>query len=71
MEASGGMSAIDAVKRLAVRTIERYRMLENVSLAGVAVSGGADSVCLLLVLRELCKVAIVHVNHLLRGEERT
>jgi tRNA(Ile)-lysidine synthase len=63
------MNAFDTVKRSAAAAIERYRMLENVSLAGVAVSGGADSVCLLLVLREFCKVAVVHVNHLLRAEE--
>src|SRR5262245_32955535 len=37
-------------------------------LAGV--SGGADSVCLALVLRELgYEIAIVHVNHGLRGAD--
>src|ERR1019366_2359918 len=40
----------------------------------VAVSGGADSVCLLSVLRELAArwrldLSVVHVNHNLRGEE--
>src|SRR5262245_34645572 len=35
-------------------------------LAGV--SGGADSVCLLLVLKELgCNVSVAHLNHGLRG----
>ncbi len=39
---------------------------------GVAVSGGADSVCLLLVLRELAprlglELVILHLNHQLRG----
>ncbi|MBQ4312520.1 MAG: hypothetical protein II773_13115, partial [Oscillospiraceae bacterium] len=39
-----------------------------------ALSGGADSVCLLLVLKELCRkhglsLSAVHVNHNLRGEE--
>ncbi len=38
--------------------------------AGVAVSGGADSVCLLHVLRELgLPVHVLHLNHNLRGEE--
>ena len=41
---------------------------------GVAVSGGADSVCLLLVLIELAprwnlQLELLHVNHALRGEE--
>ena len=39
---------------------------------GVAVSGGADSVALLLLLQELCKelgivLSVVHLNHKLRG----
>ena len=55
-------------------TIERYRMFENAKSAGVAVSGGADSVCLLHVLRELAprwnlRLVVLHVNHGLRGEE--
>ena len=42
--------------------------------AGVAVSGGADSVCLLEVLRELAprwdlRLAVLHLDHGLRGEE--
>lgn len=41
---------------------------------GVAVSGGADSVCLLHVLMELAsrydlRLAVLHFNHKLRGEE--
>ena len=41
---------------------------------GVAVSGGADSVCLLHVLRELAprwelRLAVLHLDHGLRGEE--
>ena len=36
---------------------------------GVAVSGGADSVCLFVLLREFSDVSILHVNHQLRGDE--
>lgn len=41
---------------------------------GVALSGGADSVCLLHVLREIrhhwnLRLTALHLNHLLRGEE--
>jgi tRNA(Ile)-lysidine synthase len=40
------------------------------SRVGVAVSGGADSVYLLLVLKKLgVAVAVLHVNHGLRGDE--
>ncbi len=42
--------------------------------AGVAVSGGADSVCLLHVLVELApslglSLSVLHVDHQLRGED--
>jgi tRNA(Ile)-lysidine synthase len=55
-------------------TIERHRMLERGMRVGVAVSGGADSVCLLHVLRELAgrwelRLTLLHLNHKLRGEE--
>ena len=36
---------------------------------GVAVSGGADSVCLLRILHQLVEVSVLHLNHNLRGEE--
>src|SRR5262245_54256852 len=43
-------------------------MLVSVDSVLVAVSGGADSVCLLLVLKELgYDVAVDHLNHGLRG----
>jgi tRNA(Ile)-lysidine synthase len=59
---------------LAVETIQRYRMFEPGQHVGVAVSGGADSVCLLHVLRELApqwdlRLSVLHLNHRLRGEE--
>jgi tRNA(Ile)-lysidine synthase len=56
-----------------VHTIERHRMFTPGDRVAVAVSGGADSVCLLHVLLELAPrwnltVSVVHVNHNLRGE---
>jgi tRNA(Ile)-lysidine synthase len=56
------------------RTISRYRMLEAGQKIGIAVSGGADSVSLLHVLRQLAprwnlRFCVLHLNHKLRGEE--
>ena len=56
------------------KTITRYSMLPAGASVGVAVSGGADSVCLLLVLVELAKefavsLSVVHFNHKLRGAD--
>ena len=61
------------VERVA-RTISRYNMFAPGQRVGVAVSGGADSVCLLYVLRELAPrwnlaLSVLHVDHQLRGEE--
>jgi len=61
------------VQRIA-RTIERYRMFEPGQKVGVAVSGGADSVCLLHALCELAprwglQPGVLHLDHQLRGEE--
>ena len=55
-------------------TIARYCMFEPCHKVGVAVSGGADSVCLLYVLRELAprwglRLRVLHLNHKLRGAE--
>lgn len=49
-------------------------MLSEGERVTAALSGGADSVCLLLVLKELeakyrLKIEAVHVNHCIRGEE--
>lgn len=57
-----------------VRTITRYSMFQPGQRVGVAVSGGADSVCLLDVLRELARrwdlrLTVLHLDHQLRGEE--
>jgi tRNA(Ile)-lysidine synthase len=57
-----------------VHTIERHRMFTPGDRVAVAVSGGADSVCLLHVLLELAPSrnmiisGVVHVNHNLRGD---
>jgi tRNA(Ile)-lysidine synthase len=61
---------IPLVQRVAA-LIERHRMLPPGARLGVAVSGGADSVCLLHVLRELAlaPLTILHLDHQLRGEE--
>lgn len=54
-----------------LRTISRYRMLAPGERAIVAVSGGADSVCLLYVLLEIgvAVSGVAHFNHKLRGED--
>jgi tRNA(Ile)-lysidine synthase len=52
------------------RTIERYGMFRPGMQVGVAVSGGADSVCLLHVLLERdLRLHVLHLNHNLRAEE--
>lgn len=51
-------------------TIKKYNMLNPSERVCVALSGGADSVSLLLALMELgYRVFAVHVNHNLRGAE--
>lgn len=53
--------------------IERYQMLVPGDTVLIGVSGGADSVCLLLMLNELAetiplKLLVVHVNHGIRKQ---
>lgn len=55
------------------RTIEEYHMLDPGDRVVVGVSGGADSVCLLMLLQELrekkaLSLYVVHINHMLRKE---
>jgi len=53
---------------------DEYEMLPGTGLVLVCVSGGADSMCLLEVMRHISyeygfKVAVAHYNHELRGDE--
>jgi len=57
-----------------LQTIHRYGMFQPGQYAGVAVSGGADSVALLHILLELApaldlRLAVLHLDHMLRGQE--
>ena len=57
-----------------INAIEKYGMFDNTDTVTVALSGGADSVCLLHILLELKKkygysLGAVHINHMLRGDE--
>ena len=57
-----------------VAAITRYNMFARTARVGVAVSGGADSLCLLHLLSELAPqwdlaLTVLHLNHGLRGEE--
>lgn len=54
--------------------INQYKMIEKGDRVAVAVSGGADSVCLLHMLLEIGKdmninMLVIHINHGIRGEE--
>jgi tRNA(Ile)-lysidine synthase len=62
------------VLQRAVAAITRYNMFARAARVGVAVSGGADSLCLLHLLSELAPewelaLTVLHLNHGLRGEE--
>jgi tRNA(Ile)-lysidine synthase len=64
----------DQVIEQVLRTISRYNMLPGGARAGVAVSGGADSVALLHLLHRLSharrwSLFVLHFDHQLRGAE--
>ena len=65
------MKALPSLVQRVAETIERRGLFAGARRIGVAVSGGADSVCLLHVLRELglpC-LTVLHLDHRLRGAE--
>lgn len=54
--------------------IRKYNMLQSGDCVIAGVSGGADSVCMLLILHEISEsmgfsVRAVHLNHMIRGAE--
>ena len=69
--------AIDGRKKMQKKIqifIRQYHMIEKGDRIVIGVSGGADSVCLLMALCSLqeklgFQVLVCHVNHELRGEE--
>ncbi len=68
------MRSVNSVENRVLETIRHARMLAPGDRAGVAVSGGADSVALLRMLESLRDrlgiiLLVVHFNHKLRGTE--
>lgn len=56
------------------KTVKKYNLIKKGDRILIGLSGGADSVCLALLLREIKEeydltLSAVHINHLLRGEE--
>lgn len=67
---NNGAASMHSVVLRAKDTIQKHQMLKLSERVLAGVSGGADSVCLVLVLKELgYQVAIAHLNHRLRGPE--
>src|SRR5438309_1352178 len=65
--------SLDTMLARVAGNISRYNMFRTGSRVGVAVSGGADSVCLLYILAELAPrwnlhLSVVHIEHGIRGE---
>ena len=65
--------ATDLIERI-LSTISRHQMLRAGDRVGVGVSGGADSVALVRILREISekqgiRLAVLHFNHCLRGAD--
>ena len=65
---------VSEIKKLVKDYIKEHAMICKGQTVGVAVSGGADSMCLLFLLHELKEemdfdIKAVHVEHGIRGEE--
>ena len=61
------MDSIEKIRAL----IKENRLLDDEEKIVVGVSGGADSVCLLLLLRNMLtpdNIIAVHINHGIRGK---
>lgn len=61
------------IKKKVFDYVQKYHMLEKDDYVVAGVSGGADSVCLFFLLRELqkeipIKLHVVHVNHMMRKD---
>jgi tRNA(Ile)-lysidine synthase len=68
------MFPVQRLRQTVLEYIRRHELLKAGDRAGIAVSGGADSVALLRLLVELRKelgvvLSVVHFNHKLRGAE--
>lgn len=64
----------DLIYNKAINTIKEHNMLEDCETVIAGVSGGADSLCLLIILKKICneqgiKLVAAHVNHMLRRTE--
>ncbi len=61
------------MKDKVLRTIQKYKLIDNKDKLVVAVSGGTDSICMLDILNHLKKekcfaIIVAHLNHMLRKE---
>ncbi len=71
---SNNPDIIETVTQKVIGAIEEHDLLENTASVTAALSGGADSVCLLHVLDRIKKekkfeLRAAHLNHMIRGAE--
>ena len=67
------MNTVQKIRDKVFSYIEKYHLLESGDSIVAGISGGADSVCLLLLLQEYRKqvpieLAVVHLNHGIRED---